>query len=661
MSIVALKRKTAAKANISGRGPPVHWISQGPHGNFTKVISKGQGFSLNGGYRNRGVVLSTANLGKHGHEGCCYNDHNMAKPSVINTKGMLAKKNLWLSRQATKDRHYPTAKTTGDVYGQHTAGVYTDTKKAVAASCMFDADDAGKPRCNYHGDMYGGADVCQRSINLAKNLKYVRDESEYLLKYKERNAFCTGKQEKDANEKKSKQLKKAAEAAAAEAAAAVIADALAAVIAEAAELAEKTDNDINNAKILLTEAETQLDIAKPTVDHAEDTLNAAASITDTVITTAFNSPTVESADVNSAASVLSEAQSAIVLSEAAIATAAAAINDAVRTRELLKSVNNSESLQEISDNINTALATANVATETATSETTKIEQLVVNIRTILIGTPGQQYIGLLQHPYISASDDTASPANAPDVKWNHTIKASDHYMNNNHYGFFFESPINVNYILIWRNLGDDYFNQTDNDKFYLQFNKIIMSNANNFTNVISPSGATGGTHYQTHMLAGDLTPWKVGDTSAKPGTTENTELMVVGKLHIPPVSGVGGYSVSGILRNENSVLPVDHLRAIVNQWGTSQNMAAGPNGPWQALDTNNSYPNFTARNYVNRMYLSPFKSTVQWVYISLQNTHDCDALEFFPPAADPAVGSQFEKSKSYGINITLGYESSPAF
>ena len=59
--------------------------------------------------------------------------------------------------------------------------------------------------------------------------------------------------------------------------------------------------------------------------------------------------------------------------------------------------------------------------------------------------------------------------------------------------------------------------------------------------------------------------------------------------------------------------------------------------------------------------LSPFKSTVQWVYISLQNTHDCDALEFFPPAADPAVGSQFEKSKSYGINITLGYESSPAF
>lgn len=191
MSIVALKRKTAAKANISGRGPPAHWISQGPHGNFTKVISKGQGFSLNGGYRNRGVVLSTANLGKHGREGCCYNDHNMAKPSVINTKGMLAKKNLWLSRQATKDRRYPTAKTTGDVFGQHTTGIYTDTKKAVAASCVFDADNAGKGNCDYHGNMHGGADVCQRSINLAKNLKYVRDSSEYLLKYKERNAFCT--------------------------------------------------------------------------------------------------------------------------------------------------------------------------------------------------------------------------------------------------------------------------------------------------------------------------------------------------------------------------------------------------------------------------------------------------------------------------------------
>ena len=106
MSIVALKRKSAALKNQS-------------------VGS--QGFSINGTMRNQGYVgqstqsrffIHTPHKGAiaKGSGGCCgkYNDSiniepseicsledsSVVKPSVLSTKGMLAKKNRWVGRPA---------------------------------------------------------------------------------------------------------------------------------------------------------------------------------------------------------------------------------------------------------------------------------------------------------------------------------------------------------------------------------------------------------------------------------------------------------------------------------------------------------------------------------------------------------------------------------
>lgn len=104
MSIVALKRKTAA----------------------TKNLSTGlSGFSINGTTRNQGYIgqslesrtlLHTPHKGAvaKGHGGCCgtYNDafditpseicsledSTVVKQSVLSTKGMLAKRNRWINR-----------------------------------------------------------------------------------------------------------------------------------------------------------------------------------------------------------------------------------------------------------------------------------------------------------------------------------------------------------------------------------------------------------------------------------------------------------------------------------------------------------------------------------------------------------------------------------
>lgn len=96
MSINATKRKTVSKYKISQNITPVkRWMNQGPFGNSNKEVSSlASGFSINGGTRNIGYVGET-NLGKTS-KSCCTNNSNDIKPSVLSTKGMLAKKNKWL-------------------------------------------------------------------------------------------------------------------------------------------------------------------------------------------------------------------------------------------------------------------------------------------------------------------------------------------------------------------------------------------------------------------------------------------------------------------------------------------------------------------------------------------------------------------------------------
>ena len=108
MSIVALKKKTAAKYNNMSAGQPQ--------------------FSINGGYRNQGWVGQTSlsrSIPKtpmrggaaRGHGGCCgtynkqmiippvtsTNDNTVIKGSVLSTPGMLDTKYRWVRRPADVD------------------------------------------------------------------------------------------------------------------------------------------------------------------------------------------------------------------------------------------------------------------------------------------------------------------------------------------------------------------------------------------------------------------------------------------------------------------------------------------------------------------------------------------------------------------------------
>ena len=164
MSIVALKRKTIAKVNISGSGKVQNWVVQGPFGSSGPTVVKGTGFSINGGHRNQGYVgqtslsrptVRTPFRGAYpmGTGGCCNTYKNdvlsncgrclgssdYIKPSVLSTKGMLAKKLKWMNGTSKTERGTPAqnpTKPTGH-YGEHTQGAYITAKKTTATTVTF--------------------------------------------------------------------------------------------------------------------------------------------------------------------------------------------------------------------------------------------------------------------------------------------------------------------------------------------------------------------------------------------------------------------------------------------------------------------------------------------------------------------------------------------
>ena len=95
MSLHTTKRKTATKYKLSQRKTPIkNWMNQGPFGDSdTPPSSHASGFSVNGGTRNIGYVGQT-NLGKTS-KSCCTNNSDDIKPSVLTTRGMLAKRYKW--------------------------------------------------------------------------------------------------------------------------------------------------------------------------------------------------------------------------------------------------------------------------------------------------------------------------------------------------------------------------------------------------------------------------------------------------------------------------------------------------------------------------------------------------------------------------------------
>lgn len=169
MSIVALKNKTKAKKNISGKINPNESLS---------------GFSLNGGYRNQGYVGQTSlsrsvtrtpfkgefpmgNGGYYGEYkdpvynsgGCCGNKHRFIKPSVINNRGMIYKKNKWLQGGGLRHHSNPAQNPTKPInsYSEHTQGLYILSKSATNATTISKnntkAVNSNCNKCNYTKDL----------------------------------------------------------------------------------------------------------------------------------------------------------------------------------------------------------------------------------------------------------------------------------------------------------------------------------------------------------------------------------------------------------------------------------------------------------------------------------------------------------------------------
>lgn len=176
MSIHTLKRKTINKMNLSGRSPEQTWAIQGPFGSYAPVSTKASGgFSINGGYRNIGTVGPT-NLGRSvtrtpfrgpepvGHGGCCgtykrvihysgsccTNDNNYIKPSVLSTRGMLAKRYKWFNSNGSDWMVKP-----GDTYPLNSSqGLYIEKVKNEAATHRT-SDISGNERLPYAANTGG--------------------------------------------------------------------------------------------------------------------------------------------------------------------------------------------------------------------------------------------------------------------------------------------------------------------------------------------------------------------------------------------------------------------------------------------------------------------------------------------------------------------------
>ena len=203
MSSATLLKKTRAKFNISGRSKNAKMGLHGPYGKGEFTSGSGGGFSLNGPHRNKGrvgknslfspvrsqnlvqVATSNGNVsvrkGWGGYNGqyskgnpalfpvntapvpntpCCDDVSNISKPSVLNTKGMLAYKNRWKKTNTKYGTHPGQIQTiynnwvkegTSNNYNMtRSSGQHTQKLAVTNGGCIPGNMDqnAGKKTCN---------------------------------------------------------------------------------------------------------------------------------------------------------------------------------------------------------------------------------------------------------------------------------------------------------------------------------------------------------------------------------------------------------------------------------------------------------------------------------------------------------------------------------
>ena len=181
MSIVALKKKTAAKYN-----------------NMSVNV---QQFSINGGFRNQGWVgqtsmsrslIKTPHRGAtpRGHGGCCgtynmsivkplepcTNNNEVVKSSVVSTDGMLDMKYRWIRRPAPYTSVKPDVNHNLNQQGEYINRIKKKTLNATTRQCP----SIPKQSCNLSCDLFKTRTSMKAGIdNFTKDVGPI-DQSEYV-------------------------------------------------------------------------------------------------------------------------------------------------------------------------------------------------------------------------------------------------------------------------------------------------------------------------------------------------------------------------------------------------------------------------------------------------------------------------------------------------
>jgi hypothetical protein len=181
MSIVALKKKTAAKYN-----------------NMSVNV---QQFSINGGFRNQGWVgqtsisrslIKTPHRGAtpRGHGGCCgtynmsivkplepcTNNNEVVKSSVVSTDGMLDMKYRWIRRPAPYTSVKPDVNHNLNQQGEYINRIKKKTLNATTRQCP----SIPKQSCNLSCDLFKTRTSMKAGIdNFTKNVGPI-DQSDYV-------------------------------------------------------------------------------------------------------------------------------------------------------------------------------------------------------------------------------------------------------------------------------------------------------------------------------------------------------------------------------------------------------------------------------------------------------------------------------------------------
>lgn len=235
MSIVAFKKKSVIQygSKRSGKPPGGIWLPQGPFGKGNSMIHLENnygpvGFSINGPHRNVGYVGKTMHMSKMGtpFRGLypCYtsggrggrypktepffnsteanvlgDQYMYVKPSVLSTKGMLAKKYRW-AYNGQYPNYWVQPNYTGNQVDSASQGLYVQNVSA-ANVCVTDVNDYKKyvghiVRCGPAGCNTSTAgykyNTMAANAPYTKFLRNSQDSSQYTLQIQRKCANPVG-------------------------------------------------------------------------------------------------------------------------------------------------------------------------------------------------------------------------------------------------------------------------------------------------------------------------------------------------------------------------------------------------------------------------------------------------------------------------------------